>query len=79
MLFLSNVATLFLTIANLVNLKNIVAGNPKTITFWLWTEGVSAGCQDALFGVAHWFFAFEYYRIASTLARAKLKQTKAVN
>jgi hypothetical protein len=57
--------------ANLVNLWNIInvenGGESKTITGWLWTEGIAATVQDSMFGVAHWYFAFEYYLIAKTL------------
>jgi hypothetical protein len=67
MLFLSNVATVFLTIANFRNLQSLLGGNVPHLILWFWVEGIAAVFQDSLFGLAHWIFAFEYYRISKVM------------
>lgn len=32
--------------------------------FWTWTEGIFYSIISVLFGVAHWMFVFEYYKIS---------------
>lgn len=70
MLFLSNVATLFLTFANFANLESLSGGSTHNLYFWYWVEGIAAIIGDSTFGLAHWLFAFEYYRICKIMPLA---------
>lgn len=70
MLFLSNVATVLMAIANFRNFQHLLGHNVPHQILWNWVEAIAEVFSNSLFGVAHWILAFEYYRISKIVPLA---------
>lgn len=67
LMLVSNVSGIVVEVANFKLIGQYVQGQteyPSSVYVWVVVQGVSAMVRDATFNVAHWEFAYKYFKIS---------------